>query len=70
MAQGKYLVIQDDDDIMPPDRLKKQVAYMENNPQIGISVGLIRFMDLNGRFYANQGYLPTTEFEIKFMDTF
>jgi len=32
MAQGKYLVIQDDDDIMPPDRLKKQVAYMENNP--------------------------------------
>ena len=53
MAKGKYLVIHDDDDIMPPDRLKKQVAYMENNPEVGISFGLIRFIDLNGNPYAN-----------------
>ena len=36
-AKGKYIVRMDADDISMPDRLSKQVRYMENNPNIGIS---------------------------------
>ena len=36
-AKGKYLVRMDADDISMPERLWKQVNYMEENPSIGIS---------------------------------
>lgn len=35
-AKGKYFVVMDHDDIMIPDRLEKQVNFMELNPDIGI----------------------------------
>ena len=33
-ARGKYIAIMDSDDISMPTRLEKQVAYMENNPDV------------------------------------
>lgn len=36
-AQGKYIARMDCDDISVPERLQKQVEYMEQNPSIGIS---------------------------------
>ncbi len=36
-AKGKYIVRMDADDISLPTRLEKQVKFMENNPDIGIS---------------------------------
>lgn len=38
-AQGKYLARIDSDDLMFPDRLEKQVAYLEENPGIDIVGG-------------------------------
>ena len=35
-AQGKYFAVMDHDDIMMPDRLKKQVCFMESHPDVGI----------------------------------
>ena len=35
-AKGKYLAVMDSDDIMLPERLEKQVIYMELNPTVGI----------------------------------
>ena len=37
VAKGKYIVRMDADDISMPERLEKQVNYMEKNPNIGIS---------------------------------
>ncbi len=37
ISKGKYIVRMDADDISMPDRLEKQVKYMERNPNIGIS---------------------------------
>lgn len=34
IAKGKYIAIMDSDDISLPTRLDKQVAYMENHPEI------------------------------------
>tara|TARA_B100001287_G_scaffold238699_1_gene212271 strand:- start:6926 stop:7942 length:1017 start_codon:yes stop_codon:yes gene_type:complete len=36
-SKGKYILRMDADDISMPDRLEKQVEYMERNPNIGIS---------------------------------
>ena len=36
-ASGKYLVRMDADDISMPDRIERQVEFMENNPTIDIS---------------------------------
>lgn len=36
LAQGKYIVRMDADDICTQDRLSKQVEFMENNPQIDV----------------------------------
>lgn len=36
LAKGKYIVRFDADDIAMPNRIEKQVAFMESNPDIGI----------------------------------
>lgn len=36
LANGKYIVRMDGDDIMHPQRLEKQFHFMENNPEIGV----------------------------------
>jgi glycosyltransferase involved in cell wall biosynthesis len=41
-AKGKYVMIMDDDDISLPDRMKLQVDYLENNPQIDVVIGQIK----------------------------
>ncbi len=35
-ARGKYIALLDGDDLMLPNRLSKQVRYLERNPHIGI----------------------------------
>lgn len=37
LSTGKYIARMDSDDISMPERLQKQVAFMEANPSIGIS---------------------------------
>lgn len=39
MAQGEYLAIFDHDDISLPDRLEKQVDFLDNNPYVGVVSG-------------------------------
>jgi glycosyltransferase involved in cell wall biosynthesis len=46
VADGKYLVFHDADDVSTPDRIQKQVAFMERNPAVGV-VG-------SGYFYCNE----------------
>lgn len=36
LAKGKYFVRMDADDIMFPERLQKQITFLENNPQIDV----------------------------------
>lgn len=52
-AQGKYIAFLDDDDIWLPDKLEKQIACLELQPNIGLV-----YSDI---FYFNdQGLLPHT----------
>ena len=51
MAKGKYIIIQDCDDISLPHRIERQVAFMESHPDIGIAGSFIRVIEL-GREYV------------------
>lgn len=43
IAQGKYIVVMDSDDIALPSLLKKSVSFMEKNPHITIGIPKSRF---------------------------
>ncbi|MCX6808606.1 MAG: glycosyltransferase [Candidatus Berkelbacteria bacterium] len=47
-AQGEYIVWQDADDISLPDRLEKQVSFMQEHKDVAICGGFIQFFDYTG----------------------
>lgn len=53
LAKGDYIARMDADDICLPDRLEKQVAFMEENPEIDVSS--CRFFTLKNKVLASGG---------------
>ena len=49
IAKGQYIARQDADDISLPERLQSQIAYMENNKDIGILGTSVELIDIKGR---------------------
>ena len=43
MAKGEYLAVFDHDDICRPERLEKQVAWLDAHPKCGVIGGWTRF---------------------------
>lgn len=44
LARGKYIARIDADDLMLPERLEKQVAFMESNPEYGLCGSWVQFI--------------------------
>lgn len=49
-CKGRYIARMDADDICVPERLEKQVIFMESNPQILASSAWLQLIDKNGKF--------------------
>lgn len=49
VARGKYIARMDSDDVSLPDRLSRQVKFMETHPNIGVLGGGMRFMAESGK---------------------
>jgi glycosyltransferase involved in cell wall biosynthesis len=49
LAKGKYIARMDADDISLPQRLERQVQYLEEHPEIGVLGTGIRYIDEAGR---------------------
>jgi glycosyltransferase involved in cell wall biosynthesis len=49
LAQGRYIAVQDADDISLPDRFRLQVEFLESHPEYGMVGGLPQWVDLNGK---------------------
>ena len=47
-AKGEWIIRMDDDDESLPDRLEKQVEYMQKNPDVDIFGAKCIFQDING----------------------
>lgn len=47
MAEGEYLAIFDHDDVSLPERLEKQVAYLDTHPEVGLVSAQVRFIPKN-----------------------
>ncbi len=58
LAQGKYIARMDADDICLPDRLAKQVYYMEAHSEIGVLGTWVEYIDESGETYG-QWHMPT-----------
>ena len=48
-AKGKYMAVLDKDDLWEPDKLEKQVAYLEEHPDTGVCFTMMSFIDENGQ---------------------
>jgi len=56
LAKGKYIARMDADDWSYPDRLQKQIKYMDSNPQVGISGGSMEVCDNNLKKISSRTY--------------
>ena len=61
-AKGKYIARMDDDDISLPERLYKQVEYLEKNPEVGVCGSKAQFFMKSHDVWD---FLPTDSEEIK-----
>ena len=57
-ARGKYIVIHDGDDISLPNRLEKQVEFMESNQDVFCVGGHAKKIDLEGQHIGEMNYPP------------
>lgn len=68
LAKGKYIARMDADDISMPERLEKQVRFMEENPDIAVLGSWAWVIDENNRI---NGELRTlTDFDLLFLEIF
>src|SRR5208283_530756 len=50
LAKGRYIAIQDADDISLPDRLIAEVDFMEKHPEVGLVGSAIQRIDSDGKY--------------------
>jgi glycosyltransferase involved in cell wall biosynthesis len=56
LAKGKYIAVMDNDDWSYPERLEKQVNFLEKNPKVGIVGGTMEIIDENGVVSSKRKY--------------
>ena len=62
-ARGKYVSLLDQDDLMEPTKLERQVAFLEQHPEATLVYGHYLVMDNDGRTLDKQPVQPHTAFQ-------
>ena len=62
-VRSKYFALMDSDDISDPERLAKQVSYLEEHPEVIVLGTQTRIIDENGNIIGNK-YLPINHRQI------
>lgn len=67
-AHGTLIVPFGSDDVMLPERIARQVAYLQGKPEVGICAGNIRHIDTQGQLVG--GFRPLPWRRLDFEDIF
>jgi glycosyltransferase involved in cell wall biosynthesis len=65
LPRGRYIAIQDADDVSLPDRLKQEVEFLDAHPSVGLLGGAVQWIDSQGQLLASDGNYPTDDPEIR-----
>ena len=65
LAIGKYLAFLDADDIMSHSRIEKQVTFLEENKDILVCGGQVKYININGEILDIKFELPLLPDEVK-----
>lgn len=69
LSRGRYIAFNDADDIPLPDKLEKQVAYLEQHPEVGICGTYYQLIDTQGT-PGEKVPLPSSEDDVALMSKF
>lgn len=62
-VRGKYIAIHHSDDIWEPDKLEKQITFLDANPQIGAVFTWAKIIDEDGQPFLDQSHFYYKIFE-------
>ena len=65
LPKGRYIAIQDADDVSLPDRLQAEIDFLEKRPEIGLLGGAVQWIDSQGNFLTSVDDYPTEDTEIR-----
>lgn len=70
LARGKYFIRMDADDIMFPDRIEKQIQYLEAHPKVDVVGSKVIVIDENNKIIGERGSVtPITSINQLFFST-
>ncbi|MGC2421098.1 MAG: glycosyltransferase [Candidatus Acidiferrales bacterium] len=65
LPKGRYIAIQDADDVSLPNRLEAEVDFMERHPEVGLLGGAVERIDSDGKYLTIADDYPTEDQEIR-----
>jgi hypothetical protein len=65
LPHGRYIAIQDADDVSLPNRLKDEVDFLESHPRVGLLGSAVQWIDSNGQFLTCGDDYPTEDHQIR-----
>jgi glycosyltransferase involved in cell wall biosynthesis len=65
MAQGEFVAVMDADDIALPDRLARQVEFLQQHPEVVCVGGSYQLIDEAGRLVLDRFALPKADAEVQ-----
>ncbi|HEY6829232.1 MAG TPA: glycosyltransferase [Gemmatimonadaceae bacterium] len=65
-TRGEYIAFLDDDDLLPPDKLEWQTAYLDANPDVGVVGGTLQTIDAQASLGKPAGFYPDITFQSLF----
>lgn len=63
-ARGEFIVRMDADDVMLPERIRTQIAFLQSHPGLGFCASAMQMIDSQGRVFDTYRPRPASESEL------